>query len=300
MPPKDYTGLPPGVVDEKTIMPSVIETIDGALFRWVKDLNMYTETGKGWKKAEILWVSAERAFQIKHKKELRDINGILKLPLITVERTDITKSVDRKGKYWSNVPGPGSDAAVLLTIGKSIEQDETAKIANARSARKTSGTGNGQINFKTSRQPKPVIKIAMVPIPVYIETTYTVNIRTEYQQQMNELVTPFMTKVGPFPSGAANYFLVEKDGHKYEAFVQEGFSQENNASNMEEEERTYITKIEIKVLGYLLGGGKNADEPRITYSESVVSVRTTKERTLLGDTPEQPRVGGDAVAKYKE
>ena len=126
----------------------------------------------------------------------------------------------------------------------------------------------------------------MVPIPVYVEATYAVTIRTEYQQQMNDLVVPFMTKVGPFPSGAANYFTVEKDGHSFEAFIQESFSQENNVASMEEDERTYITKVEIKVLGHLLGEGKGADGPRITYRESAVEVKIPRERVVLGDEPE--------------
>ena len=53
----------------------------------------------------------------------------------------------------------------------------------------------------------------------------------------------------------------------------------------EEEERTYITKVEVKVLGYLLSGGKNSDKPRITYRESVVSVKTGRERSILDDQP---------------
>ena len=287
MPPKDYTGLDSGVLDEEIIMHSTIETVDQALFKWVKDLNIHTETGRGWKKLDVLWVSAERSFQLKHNKELRDINGILKLPLITVERTDMTKNVDKKGIMWANVPNIQDErGGGPVAIARIIQQDETAKVANAKSARKTAGVGSGQINFKTGKASKPIIKVAMSPIPVYVESTYAVTIRTEYQQQMNEAVTPFMTKVGPFPSGASNYFIVEKDGHSYEAFIQESFTQENNVANMEEEERSYSTKVEIKVLGYLLGGGRNSDKPRITYRESTVDVKTARERTILDDQPE--------------
>ena len=103
MPHKDYTGLDSNLINEETLMPSTIETIDRALYSWVEDLNLYASTNKGWKKTNVMWVSAERAFQLKHNKELRDINGVLKLPLITVERTDITKSPEKKGSMWANV-----------------------------------------------------------------------------------------------------------------------------------------------------------------------------------------------------
>ena len=77
MPPKDYTGLDSGVLNEEIIMHSTIETVDHALFKWVEELNIHTETNRGWKKVGVLWVTAERSFQTKHNKELRDANGIL-------------------------------------------------------------------------------------------------------------------------------------------------------------------------------------------------------------------------------
>lgn len=286
MPHKDYTGLPPGLTTEDVIKHSSVETIDRALFKWVNDLKLHAETNKGWKQTGVIWVSAERAFQMKNNKEIRDINGVLKLPLITVERTDITKSADKKGMWWANVPAiEGIGGSVV--ISRRIQQDKTADFTNAQSARKRSGVGTSQINFKTQKKTKPIISVAFAPVPVYIEATYAVTIRTEYQQQMNELVLPFMTKVGPFKqSGNANYFMIRKDGHAYEAFIQESFSQEDNVASMEEDERTYITKIEIKVLGHLLGEGRGADMPTITYRESVVQVKMSEERDILEDKPQ--------------
>ena len=92
---KNYTGIDSSIVREDLFLPSTIETIDYALFDWVESLKLHAETNKGWKETKVIWVSAERAFQLKSNKELRDINGILKLPLVTVERTDLTKSPER-------------------------------------------------------------------------------------------------------------------------------------------------------------------------------------------------------------
>jgi hypothetical protein len=46
-----------------------------------------------------------------------------------------------------------------------------------------------------------------IPMPVYVVLQYNINIKTLYQQQMNELMQPFLTK-----TGAINYFIIEKDG----------------------------------------------------------------------------------------
>ena len=78
-------------------MPSTLETIDMAFYDWVNDqLNISVATNKGWQKVPVLWLTAERTFQIKNDKELRDSVGKLKLPIITINRTSIVSSVDGK------------------------------------------------------------------------------------------------------------------------------------------------------------------------------------------------------------
>ncbi len=86
-------------------MPSTLETIDKAFYDWVDDnLNVFSTTNEGWKKVPLIWVSAERSFQVKTDKDLRDDYGVLKLPLITIERKSIVKDPNRKGIYQANIP----------------------------------------------------------------------------------------------------------------------------------------------------------------------------------------------------
>ena len=54
-----------GVLKEVVFMPSTLETIDAAFYEYINDgLDIHTKTNKGWKKAPVIWVSSERAFQI--------------------------------------------------------------------------------------------------------------------------------------------------------------------------------------------------------------------------------------------
>jgi len=81
-----------GALSEITFMPSTLENIDQALFSFLnEDLDLYTTTNKGRIKVPIVWVSSERAFQIKNNQDLRDVNGSLKLPILTIERTSAVK-----------------------------------------------------------------------------------------------------------------------------------------------------------------------------------------------------------------
>ena len=105
--------------------------------------------------------------------------------------------------------------------------------------------------------------------------------KAEYQQQLNEILTPFITR-----TGGVNHFLINHDGHQYESFIQQDFSFENNVSNMGEEERKYESLVQIRVLGYLIGDEKNQEQPKIVIRENAVQVRLGRERVIMGDIPE--------------
>ena len=99
MPPDyKYTGVDdPSIIEERIVMPSTLETIDKAMFDYIDDeLNIFTTTNKGWKKVPVVWLSAERAHQIKSNKDLRDMSGSFVLPAITVNRSSVVKDPARR------------------------------------------------------------------------------------------------------------------------------------------------------------------------------------------------------------
>ena len=56
-----------GTPDEKSMImsfrPSTMETIDTALYNWLKDeINISCNTNKGWKPSPIIWVAGERSY----------------------------------------------------------------------------------------------------------------------------------------------------------------------------------------------------------------------------------------------
>ena len=100
--------------------------------------------------------------------------------------------------------------------------------------------------------------------------------------QMNELTTPFATL-----GGHINSFLLKRDGHRYETFVQSDFAINNTISNLGIDERVYDTKFNFKVLGYIIGEGPNGDRPKIIKRENAVEVKIPRERVILGEIPER-------------
>ena len=107
--------------------PSNLETIDGSMLDYIKDLNLHTMTNTGFKKVPIIWGSAERAFQSKRGKEIRDKRGALILPLISIERTTIEKSLTKKGSVYGNPLPVNDEKGGVLPIARTINQKKTAE-----------------------------------------------------------------------------------------------------------------------------------------------------------------------------
>ena len=290
MPPNDNPrkqDLAP--LKEIEIQPSTIETIDRALFEYIdEELDIFCSTNKGFKKVPFIWAGAERAFQIKHDRELRDVNGWLIYPIMSLERTGISKDLTKRGAYYAAGQNLGDVKGGSMTIARTIKQNKTSNFANADSKRLIlDAVGTGQNNFPKKNE-KVVYETITVPIPVYLEVTYTLTVMSEYQQQINEIITPFMTK-----TGAVNYFIVEKDNHRFEVFLESDYALNNNAASLLEDARGYETKINFRVIGYIMGADKNQEQPKIVRRENAVEIKLPREHVIFGDIPENLHVSGN-------
>ena len=278
--------------------PSTLETVDYAIYEWLDEqMNIFCTTNEGWSKVPIIWVIGERSGQRANK--IRKRSGIITFPVMTIERTSVTKDLAKKGAFYGNVMPVNDYKGGSITIAKFIKQDKTANFLNADSARRYGPNGivkptGGQINFRTRKKKEKIVyEIVSVPMPVYVDINYSITIKTEYQQQMNEIVQPFATK-----TYGVNQFFAKKDGHEYECFIQGEFSQQNNVSDLGEDRRSFITKIDIKTLGYLIGQGKNDPYPTRAIRENAVEFKFPRERTTFGDEPEWKPVDGQP-GKYR-
>ena len=281
-----------GTIKQKiSYEPSTLETIDYALYEFINnEINAFSTTNKGFKKVPVVWVSSERAFQIKDNKDLRDDKGTLIFPMMTIQRDSFEKSLTDKGVFYSsNLPINDSKGG-KITIQRKVLQDKTGNFLNADTFRKknkkTGNQGNPgfqQINFpdrRKAKEKKIVYETITIPAPVYVSVNYTIKIRTEYQQQMNEIVQPFVTN-----TSGINYRLLSNNGHTYEAFFQSTYTANNDLTQLGDETRVYETDVSIKVLGYLIGAGDNDEQPKISVRENFVEVRIPREQVILGDIP---------------
>ena len=296
-----YTGVKDAssVLSEQVIEPSTFETIDYAFYDFINEkMDVRALTNKGWKKVPIIWSSAERAYLSKNNKDLRDLDGTLILPLISIERTAMAKDLNKKGSFFGGTFN-FRDAyhGDRITVARRIVSDKTNNFAIADNRKQF-----GDVNHTPARQSyfprknefgkvipnkKVVFETISIPLPVFITMSYVATFRTEYQQQMNQLIQPFATL-----GGHINSFNIFRDGHKYETFLSSDLAQANNVGSFDQEERVYQTQLTFDVLGYLIGEGKNGERPKIIKRESAVEVRIPRERVILGDIQEfEPNSG---------
>ena len=266
------------------LKPSTFETIDKAVLKWVDEiLNIHSSTNDGWKKIPVVWITAERAFQIKNKKEMRSVDSeSLIFPLMTIERDGMTKTpVNARpipAHLFPHNKGTRGYRGGEFTLTRVMNQNKTRNFAATDSNKLY-----GQYYFprRGGKNKKVVYQTISIPFPVYYDLTYNINLRADYQQQMNEMMSPFATY-----TGGINQFRIEQDNHFYDIFIEDGYTFDNNISSLAEEEKKYEAIVKIKVLGYLIGSEKNQETPKIAIRENRVDLKFNRERTWVGDINE--------------
>lgn len=276
----DFAQIPAGTtlkLSEIGMLSSTIEDIDASLLEYLNNnLELSATTNEGWKRVPIFWQTPERAFQVKNEKTLRDESGAIILPVVSVERTGITKDPTRKGGYQAQKYSDDRNGRTgRMVIAKKIVQDKTRNAAAADNVRVNNFTSGDNQPYYPRKNKKIVIKSLSIPIPVYINLDYKITLKTEYQQQMNELMAPFMTRTGQI-----NSFVLRKNGHLYEVFIDQGFVHNNNIANLSEDLRMFSTEINFKILGYLIGEGENDDRPIVRVEENIIEIAYPRESII--------------------
>ncbi len=249
---------------------STIENIDRSVLNYIKQLNLFVETNEGFREVPVMWGTSERSFLSKKDEDLRDEQGMLKLPIISIRRTGLSKTLASKGIFHGFVPEIADQQGGSLVVSRKINQEKTNNFAKADAKKST-----GQESYPRENN-KIVYQTVSAPMPVNVEMTYEIVLRTEYQQQMNDLILPFITK-----PGTINYIRLESEGHKYEGFLQDQYTSRDNLSDYTSAERKFETSINLRVVGYLVGQGKNREKPHFSIRENAVEVKIPRESVVV-------------------
>ena len=148
----DFAQLPPTkndfTLEEIGMLGSSIESIDYSIMSWMKeDLDLSAKTNAGYTRVPVFWQAPERSFQVKGDKSLRDEEGSIILPIVSIERTGIVKDPALKGSFQAHLfSNDGNGRSGRMVIAKRIKQDKTRNFAVAAGSRNITGAP-GQKNY---------------------------------------------------------------------------------------------------------------------------------------------------------
>jgi hypothetical protein len=262
-------------LSEISMLASTIESIDESIVDWIKNqLKLSIKSNEGYRVVPVLWQAPERSYQIKNEKSLREDTGALRLPLVSVERTSIAKDPARKGSYQAHTySNKGDGRTGRMVIAKRIVEDKTRNFAVASGTR--TNLPEAEQRYYPRVNKKIIVQTLSIPIPVYINAEYKISLRAEYQQQINTLMTPFLARTGQI-----NSMILIKNGHRYEAFIDQNFTSSNVTATLGDASRQFTTEVTIRVLGYLMGEGNNDDRPILTMEENAVEITFPSESVM--------------------
>ena len=258
---------------EQVVQPCTLETFDTALYNWINDeLGISAQTNEGFKKVPVIWAGAERAYQIKHSAELRDLHETIILPVIVVKRNTVLKDPSKKGGWGGGgIPYSKDRRKNIYTVARRIQVDKTRNFGNAAAKRVTTQKNTNRFDNK-----KIVYEIVSIPTPTWIHITYEITLRTEYQQQMNSMLTPFLNRYGNIHS-----FVTGDGSNSFEGFIDQNFAANDNVSDLNVSERRFETTISVRLEGSLIGEGENQVQQTVAIRENQVKVRFGKEKTIF-------------------
>lgn len=271
--PSGYEGV--SASGAVTIPSCGIEDVDKALFKCLRDevaFQVSDNGGGNQRPVPIVFAAGEKWSMLKSGRALRDKDGTLILPLVTVRRTSIEQSsadmtsrgmnqhvgeivvktkLDSSDRVYQNlinklgipnaddVPGPRDyfpSASLVTSREGTMENAHDLDVQNGALLAPKLGTN--------------VWQIITIPTPQFFTAVYEVTIWAQYIEHMNPMLEKLMSSY--LPTGNRTLRLDTDKGYWFVAQVDEGFASEDNSDNATGVELVRKHKFTVRVPGYLV------------------------------------------------
>jgi hypothetical protein len=215
-----------------------LETVDQAVYDYFdKRLAVSVDTEREKVRVPVIFATGERWKLVRDNKGLRDQNGTLILPLITVRRVRIDRN-------------PGMHALAQETPNitvSSLVHEKSSNIANMVQDRRVRG-------FPEPKRPV-VREYLTVPFPDFCTIFYEIGIWSQYQTQMNEILEKIFYNYDHLDSFImpVEYDGKSRKGNSY-YFVgfREDVAPQSNVQEFTDQERIIKYSYTIKTPAYLM------------------------------------------------
>ena len=241
------------------VVPSCgLEDVDRAFFNlFDKDIPLIYRLKDGsTKKVPVIFATGERFAITRRKEPLRDKNGALIVPLITISRSGIEQQAQKSIEM-------GDIGTIDIRRRLSKEDPLYQLIINSAGFESVGIPGSGS---RRTSQDKPgrtihgrllepnlsngIYETISIPVPKFFTATYEVTIWTQFMQHSNELLTTIMS--GYHNIRARSYRIETPAGYWFNATFEPSINSENTFDNMSDDERTIKHTITAAVSAYIV------------------------------------------------
>jgi len=241
------------------IIPSCgLEDVDRALFNlFDKEIPLINKLKDGsTKKVPVIFATGERFAITRRKEPLRDKNGALIVPLITISRTGLEQQSQKSIEM-------GDVGTIDIRRKLSKEDPIYQRIINSAGFESVGSPGAGS---RRTSQDKPgrttggrllepnlsngIYETLSIPVPKFFTATYEVTIWTQFMQHSNEILTTIMS--GYHNVRARSYRIETPAGYWFNATFEPAIGSENTFDNMSDDERTVKHTMTIAVPAYII------------------------------------------------
>ena len=252
-------GYESSSVPENIEIPSCgLEDVDRALFNlFEKDLPLVYEQKDGsTKRVPVIFATGER-FAINRRKEpLRDKNGALILPLITISRNGLEQQAQKSIEM--------GDLGTIDIVRRISEDDPIyQRLANPQNLKNTGSPASGTRRDKLDspgrttggRLLEPnlgagIYETISIPVPKFFTAKYEVTLWTQFMQHSNSILTTIMS--GYHNIRARTYRIETPSGYWFYAAFEPDISSETTFDNMSEDERAIKHTMTVTIPAYII------------------------------------------------
>lgn len=261
------SGYEQNPADDFTIPPCGIGDADAGIFNLFNREIPFTvskvKTSNGAvdvKKPSVIFATGERFATAKQLKPLKDKDGVLVLPAISIRRRGIEQSAD-------DINGRGMNQQTgTITIKKKLSEEDRDfqnylnKVNFENMSLPESGRVEGQNQYDEDivqgglLTPKlgntsNIYEIYSIPQPQFFTATYEVVFWTSFTEHMNYMIETFMSSYLPQDK---MFRINTNKGYWFMAYVDDQMASGDNFDDFKDSRRVLRYTISMKVKGYIL------------------------------------------------
>ena len=297
-----------------------VEDVDRALFYlFDKELKLAVTSQNEIIPVKTIFAAGEKWAVIKKKKDIRDRNGRLILPLITIGRTSIEQSIsdDITGRGINQQTGElivkrrlfeNADRNYQNLINRLLIVNQTNIPTMSGTFQSNRDIGDFAIDpdIKDGAWLKPVRnknvwETITIPAPQFFSAHYEITIWTQYTEHMNQIVESIIA--AQLPQGNAFKIANPIKGYWFIARIDDNtFNPNNNWDDMFEQDRVIKYEFTMTVPGYVLAPKtpnsplairRYISIPQIEFGVSVADDLENVNSTNNSTTIKDPWLGAD-------